>query len=553
MKTLSRYVLREHFGPLAFSLTALTSLLLLNFIAKRFGDLVGKGLPWTVIVEFFLLAVPFTLAMTLPMAVLVSVLYAFSRLAAESEITALKASGVGMGRVMTPVLGAAAVLAVGMVLFNDQLLPRANHRLRTLQTDIGRTKPTFALKEQVINDVVPGRLALRAARIDKATSRMYEVVIHDFADVTKRRTILADSGDLKLVDGTGDLKLILYNGEMTELPPNEPGRMSRLRYAQDVIVVRGVANSFMRDTTDNFKSEREMGVCEMQAQVATAERDLRREDDLVVRQLARATRALTRGVVDSLGVFEPPARAPLSIGRAYCDLAATVGGWFDRGDSTAATLDVATKTPEGATASATAKPAPFGDTAQRTVPVASPVASPGPVDATQPVPTVAPVVEVTPGSAAAGLGVVLDQVAIRRQSALAVRAQYAVEVHKKFSLAAACVVFVLLGAPIALRFPRGGVGLVIGASLVVFALYYVCLIGGESLADDLKLPPWVAMWAANALFTVVGGILFLRMGKEGVTARGGDLGELKEAIGAWLGRVGRSLRRRGDAPAPRTA
>lgn len=550
MKTLSRYVLREHFGPLAFSLTALTSLLLLNFIAKRFGDLVGKGLPWTVIVEFFLLAIPFTLAMTLPMAVLVSVLYAFSRLAAESEITALKASGVGMGRVMTPVLGAATVLAIGMVLFNDQLLPRANHRLRTLQTDIGRTKPTFALKEQVINDVVPGRLALRAARIDKATSRMYEVVIYDFADVTKRRTIVADSGDLKLVDGTGDLKLILYDGEMTELPPSEPGRMSRLQYVQDVIVVRGVANSFMRDTTDNFKSEREMGVCEMQAQVATAERDLRREEDLLSRQLARATRALTRGIVDSLGAFEPPARAPLSIGRAYCDVAATVGGWFDRGDTTTTGgARVASVATDSASASATMKPAPFGDTAQRTVPVASP----GPTDATPPVPTPAPVIELPPGSAAAGLGVVLDQVAIRRQSALAVRAQYAVEVHKKFSLAAACVVFVLLGAPIALRFPRGGVGLVIGASLVVFALYYVCLIGGESLADDLKLPPAVAMWAANGVFTIVGGILFLRMGKEGVTARGGDLGELKEAIGAWLGRVGRAIRRRGDAPAPRTA
>ena len=61
--------------------------------------------------------------------------------------------------------------------------------------------------------------------------------------------------------------------------------------------------------------------------------------------------------------------------------------------------------------------------------------------------------------------------------------RYDVEIHKKFALAAACIVFVLLGAPIALRFPRGGVGLVIGVSLVVFALYYVGLIAGESLAN----------------------------------------------------------------------
>ena len=98
MKIVSRYILKEHLGPLAFAVSALTSLLLLNFVAKRLGDLVGKGLPWQVITEFLVLSVPFTLAMTLPMAVLVATLHAFSRLASENEITAFKASGVSMQR-----------------------------------------------------------------------------------------------------------------------------------------------------------------------------------------------------------------------------------------------------------------------------------------------------------------------------------------------------------------------------------------------------------------------------------------------------------------------
>ena len=128
MKILSRYVLKEHLGPLAFALTALTSLLLLNYVAKNFGELVGKGLPWQVIVEFFVLSVPFTFAMTVPMAVLVAVLYAFSRLASENEITAMRASGVGMTRLTIPVLVGATFLAVGMLAFNDQVLSRSNHR-----------------------------------------------------------------------------------------------------------------------------------------------------------------------------------------------------------------------------------------------------------------------------------------------------------------------------------------------------------------------------------------------------------------------------------------
>lgn len=117
--------------------------------------------------------------------------------------------------------------------------------------------------------------------------------------------------------------------------------------------------------------------------------------------------------------------------------------------------------------------------------------------------------------------------------------RYGVEIQKKFALSAACIVFVLIGAPIALRFPRGGVGLVIGVSLGVFAIYYVGLIAGESLADRNFLTPFWAMWAANVILTGVGLVLLARMGKEGATSRGGDLSEVAEALKTSLGKVGR--------------
>src|SRR5262249_34249634 len=148
-----------------------------------FGDLVGKGLSWQVITEFFLLSIPFTLAMTLPMAVLVSVLYAFSRLASENEVTALKAGGVSTRSLMRPAVVASVFLAVFMLWFNDQLLPRANHELATLQLAIIRTKPTFALKPQVINTVKESQLYLRAGQIDQDQSgRMSDVTIYDLSE-----------------------------------------------------------------------------------------------------------------------------------------------------------------------------------------------------------------------------------------------------------------------------------------------------------------------------------------------------------------------------------
>jgi lipopolysaccharide export system permease protein len=117
--------------------------------------------------------------------------------------------------------------------------------------------------------------------------------------------------------------------------------------------------------------------------------------------------------------------------------------------------------------------------------------------------------------------------------------RYGVEIQKKFALSAACVVFVLIGAPIALRFPRGGVGLVIGVSLGVFAIYYVGLIAGESLADRAFLTPFWAMWAANVILTIVGLVLLSRMGKEGATSRGGDMSEFLEGLRANLAKVAR--------------
>src|SRR2546425_3279742 len=79
VRTLSRYLLRQHLAPLGFALATLTALMLLNQIAKQFGSLVGKGLPWGVIVEVFVLSIPFIVAVTLPMAVVVAGACAFTR------------------------------------------------------------------------------------------------------------------------------------------------------------------------------------------------------------------------------------------------------------------------------------------------------------------------------------------------------------------------------------------------------------------------------------------------------------------------------------------
>src|SRR5205809_7037265 len=97
VRTISRYLRRQHVAPLFFAQAALTSLMLIQQVAKQLSGLLGKGLQPVVIAEVFLLALPFIVAVTLPMAVLVAVLHVFTRLAGDNEMSALQA-GAAAGR-----------------------------------------------------------------------------------------------------------------------------------------------------------------------------------------------------------------------------------------------------------------------------------------------------------------------------------------------------------------------------------------------------------------------------------------------------------------------
>jgi len=531
VKILSRYVLKEHLGPLTFALTALTSLLLLNYIAKRFGELVGKGLPWSAIAEFFLLSVPFTVELTLPMAVLVATLHAFSRLAAENEVTALKASGVSLRSVMVPVMIAAAGVTLFMIIFNDQIIPRTNHELAVLQSDIAQKKPTFALREQVINEVSPGKLFLRANHLDEASNRMREVTIYDMSDPTRRRTIYADSGNIVLARNQSDLLMTLYHGTMQDVPTNDPAQLQRLFFTTDLVTVKGVANQFQQSQGDQSKGNREMSVCEMQRQV-----ERQRADYLDARKqfLHGLAMAKAKGVQLDPSVYATDTKVPsdVTLGGLYCSFLHTIGV-RSLGAQTPAPPQKGGQLPighrlgmtPGATTSAQrvpGKPAPVKQ-APPPIPADAQRTPAGRISASELPPSAG--MQITPS--------LIEVARLQMQEKQSQMDSNEVEIHKKFAIAVACMVFVMLGAPIALRFPRGGVGLTIGASLFVFALYYIGLTAGASLATQGILPAWVAMWAANVIFAGVAVWLLMKMGNEGTTARGGDLGEMIDRMRGW--------------------
>jgi lipopolysaccharide export system permease protein len=524
MRLLSRYLLRQMVAPFLFALAALTSIMILNQVARRFGALVGKGLPWTVIAEVFGLSIPFIVAITLPMAVLMAVLYTFTHLAADNEVTAMRASGISVFQVVTPVFTVGLFVAVLSFLFSDQVLPRSNAQLRNLLLNIGRKKPTFELREQVINELGPAGIFLRALRIDPNTGRMRDVTIYDMNATGGRRVVYADSGIMALTPDETDLSLRLFDGSVHQFKGAQPEVFQLTYFNVNDIRVKDITNQFEANFVEAVRGDREMSTCEMIGVIRSHERDSRQAELELQYFLARDLRLLL-----GLTPPEPPGQVEADAPGGYCTWFEKIGGYLS--PKTAEAQEPAQEPrPGGLRRDLPRLPAQVRahkmrlDSIQRgLIPADSGHAGLPPATAILPPADSSLTIQLTTSPEVANA---VTRVKDSRQLA----GKYAIEVHKKWSIAVACVVFVLVGIPMALRFPRGGMGLVLGGGLAVFSVYYIGLIAGEALGDRAIVNPIAAMWASNSIFVVLGILGLFRVSRESGSTRGGDFSELFDAI-----------------------
>jgi lipopolysaccharide export system permease protein len=527
------------------------------------------------------------------------VLYSFSHLAADNEITAMRASGISVYQILVPVLAWGLFMSAFNFVFVDQVLPRSNARLRGLLIDIGRKKPTFELREQVINEVPPSQYFLRAGRIDAATGRLKDITIYDVGGETSRRVIYADSGQMAYGEGQTDLNLRLYDGSIHQYRPSDPLTFQLTYYHVNNIRVKDVYDELVRNSTETVRGDREMSTCEMLAVI--------REAHAEQRGATRDRRELLVGDLRALltlpPVAPPPADQSVEGPPAYCRWLERVQGVFPKTDDDTipahqvAVAQQGSNTPPGPPPPVQ-QPAPEAQPpAQQPAPkVRRPVKSglqkpgvtaggvpkpfptkpQGPAQAAGRPQAIEPRTKLpaAPGDrrplspAAQGSGPsqappplnypkpapAAGRVQLANWAQVATAAdrerdadrradRFAVEVHKKWSISFACISFVIVGIVMALRFPRGGIGLVIGGGMLVFSIHYVGLTAGESLADRGLISPWLAMWAPNIVLTGLGLIGLFRVSRESGSTRGGDFQEVVDAVRHLF----RRLRRR---PAP---
>jgi lipopolysaccharide export system permease protein len=437
-----RYLLRALVGPLLFSFFCLMFIFLLHFVMRYIDQLVGKGLSAWVIIELISLNLAWMVVLAVPMAVLVATLMAFGDLSQSNEITAMKAAGMSLTRMLRPLLIASGILAFLLILFNNDILPEANHQAKVLTLDIRRKKPTLNIVAGYFSREVPGYSILVKKTFEESND-LEGITLYDYTKPNLNTVVTAERGTISFSGDFRKLILNLEEGEIHELDATNFQTYRRVRFVRHRISTAVEGFDFARSATEqSSRGDRELSASEMLSIIdsltqvrATKEVGLRRMIDEDIRRVFA-------GTPDSVLPSRPFRSGQSSVSRSKA--------MYSRIQNELSQMSF--------------------------------------------------------------LGKQINQ--------------YSVEVHKKYTIPLACVVFVLVGLPLGVMVRRGGFGMAATLSLGFFVLYWAFLIGGEKLADrDILSPVW-GMWSANIIIGITGLMLLTRVSREAIVLRFDFFGKL---------------------------
>jgi len=443
-----RHLIRAAAGPFFFGLFTITFLLMIQILYKFVDLFVSKGVPFLIALKVLFLSLGHTFALSVPMAVLIAILMSVGQLAADHEITALKANGISLWAVLRPLLLMAAVIGGGLAAYNHFIFPESNHTLANLIYDINRQRPMM--------EIQPGRfteldesMSIFVRSKDDVTGRIEDVSIIEKEKVNdlSPRLTTATWGKLIPEHETDSLLMELYDGEIHErMDKQNPDKYQVIRFKQHNLRVNNVERDF-KESGRKARSDREMNMVDLWEAAAREEA----KTGTVVKQIT----GLGGNIVDwQYQLLDPNKRGDL-LGRPLPSL---------EGPRRTRLLEAKFK----------------------------------------------------------ALRIKLDRAAEQSgyQERLAESYQvkanrYMVEFHKKLAIPFACLVFAVLGVPMAVTTSRSGKGVSASLAIAVYLIYYLFLVGGEKFADRGHMDPILAMWSANLVLLALGIPIFMRTVREG--------------------------------------
>lgn len=228
MRLLRNYILKEFLSAFLISIFVLTFVMVLGNLVKLAELIVTKGVSLLLAGKLFLYLIPFLFRFILPISTLAAVLLSIGRLSSDNELIAIRASGVNLFKILTPILVIGIILSLFSILLNNYLIPASYQKSRETMIEMGTQNPTAALE--------PGTFI---TAFDKFILFIYQINGHKFSNITiyepqgenkPPRTIMAKRGEFILLPDKKLLKLKLVDGTSDEINPKDPENFYKLNF-----------------------------------------------------------------------------------------------------------------------------------------------------------------------------------------------------------------------------------------------------------------------------------------------------------------------------------
>lgn len=438
-------------------------LLLMQFLILHVDKLIGKDIPVQIIIELLLTNLAYMVVLAAPMAVLVATLMAFGKFSELNELTALRSSGVNPFAIIKPILIASVFLFGFLTWFSNNVLPEANNKARSLFIDIRLKKPGFELQPNVFYNGIDGYTFL-VKQINNKTDSLYNITLfQDPSNARNRAYIKAERGFLKS-EGNQGLTLMLEEGEilryLDRTKNSTKDNLERTIFSKYRLSFDLTDLEFSKsDPERRSRSDRTMSAQAMAVVVDTLEQEI--SNYLI--------KSSNNNILTSLSITGEPNEYTTK--RIFNP---------DSLKDSKVILPTSKYFVLNNIKSLSHRNRILGLTQTR-----------------------------------------LDENKSKFENAssnilwrLKRVNKYLVEIYKKFSIPFACIVFVLLGAPIGIMTRKGNFGYAAMISAVILTIYWISIIQGEKLADRLFISPFWGMWSFNFVFSIIGILLIIRLSTE---------------------------------------
>ncbi len=431
-------------------------IVLMQFLWRFVDDLVGKGLSVSVIAELFFYAALSMVPTALPLAVLLASLMTFGNLGENFELTAMKAAGISLFRIMKPLTIFMAFVAIGAFFFQNNVLPVAQTKMWTLMFSVRQKTPEVEIPERSFYDQIPN-MNLYVDSKNTETGMLYGMIIYDLSrGLDNTRVILADSGMFNFTEDKTKLYLQLHSGEMFENMRDNSLGTSTSRYMpfrREQFTEKDIYFPF----DVNFNRMDEGGVRALYVGQNIAQ--LRHSIDSIGHEVDSISRVYSREIV----------------GQPYFGVRST---------------RTVTKN---------------GEFVEEPVPE---IAMSKPLDLDS------LFAGDSPGQAKNYINLALSKAKRQKQEYLYKgmtlteqsknMRRHDIEMQRKFTLSFACIIFFFIGAPLGAIIKKGGLGTPLIISVLLFIFYYIIDNAGYKMARDGKVEVWEGIWLSSAVLLPLG-------------------------------------------------